>query len=203
MKSAPSRQRGSKELWLEAAYEMLVSDGIDAVKVMALAKKLGLTRTGFYWFFADLNELHLAMVERWENQNTGNLVQRCNMQAPNICSALFNVMDCWLDTTLFDAGLDLAIRNWARVDSDLQARVDDADRRRIEAVAQMFQRHGYSADQAKVRSMTVIYTQIGYISMQVVETRTVRLQRVRHYVEIFTGLVPSAHDVDVFLARHL
>lgn len=202
MKASQSRQRGSKDVWLEAAYDMLVSDGIDAVKIMGLAKKLNLTRTGFYWFFADLKELHLAMIERWESRNTGNLVERCNLDAPNICTALFNVMDCWLDPSLFDARLDLAIRNWARVDGDLQARLNDADDRRIEAIANMFARHGYSPEQAQVRSMTVVYTQIGYISMQVEETRSDRLARVRHYVEIFSGTVPSVDDVESFLARH-
>lgn len=202
MNTSSSRQRGSKDLWLDAAYDMLVSDGIEAVKVMGLAKKLNLTRTGFYWFFADLKELHIAMIERWENQNTGNLVDRCNRPAPNIAAALFNLMDCWLDPSLFDAGLDLAIRNWARVDSNLQNRLNDADRVRIDAIAALFQRHGFSPDQAHVRSLTVIYTQIGYISMQVAETRQDRLARVRHYVEIFSGTVPLGRDVEQFVARH-
>jgi len=202
MQPSRSRQRGSKDIWLEAAYDMLVSDGIDAVKIMGLAKKLNLTRTGFYWFFADLNELHLAMIERWESRNTGNLVGRCNLDAPNICAALFNVMDCWLDPSLFDARLDLAIRNWARVDSNLQARLKDADDRRIEAIANMFNRYGYSREQSQVRSMTVVYTQIGYISMQVEEARSDRLARVQHYVEIFSGTVPSEGDIENFLARY-
>jgi AcrR family transcriptional regulator len=203
MNTPQIRQRGSKDLWLNAAYEMLVSDGIDAVKVMALAKKLNLSRTGFYWFFADLKELHTTMIERWESQNTGNLVQRCNMDSPSICAALFNLMDCWLDPSLFDAGLDLAIRNWARVDGELQTRLSSADSARLDAVASMFRRHGFSPDQSRVRSMTVIYTQIGYISMQVAETRHDRLMRVQRYVEIFSGLVPSTDDVDSFLARHI
>lgn len=202
MKASSDRQRGSKDLWLDAAYEMLVSDGIDAVKVMTLAKKLNLARTGFYWFFVDLKELHLAMIERWENQNTGNLVARCNMDAPNICNALFNLMDCWLDPSLFDARLDLAIRNWARVDGDLQSRLNAADCARIDAIAGLYRRHGFSPQQSHVRSLTVIYTQIGYISIQVEETRQDRLARMKHYVEIFSGTVPSEIDVEQFLARH-
>lgn len=203
MSQAHSRQRGSKDLWLDAAYEVLVSDGIGAVKVMALAKKLNLARTGFYWFFADLEELHIAMIERWENKNTGTLVERCNRPAPNIGAGLFNLMDCWLDPSLFDARLDLAIRNWARVNGELQIRLNASDRVRIDAIAGLFQRHGFSADQAHVRSLTVIYTQIGYISMEVEEARQDRLARVQHYVEIFSGTVPSSQDVEGFLARHV
>ncbi|WP_394199968.1 TetR/AcrR family transcriptional regulator [Litoreibacter albidus] len=203
MSQAHSRQRGSKNLWLNAAYEMLVSDGIDAVKIMALAKKLNLSRTGFYWFFADLKELHAAMIERWENKNTGTLVERCKRPASNIDEGLFNLMDCWLDPSLFDARLDLAIRNWARMDDDLQRLVNEADSLRIKAIADLFERHGFPPDQAYVRSLTVVYTQIGYISVGVEEARQDRLARVQHYVEIFSGTVPSTKDVEGFLARHI
>jgi AcrR family transcriptional regulator len=202
MNTPSCRQRGSKDLWLNAAYELLISEGIDAVKVMPLAKSLNLTRTGFYWFFEDITELHSAMVHRWESQNTGNLVDRCNLDASNICEALFNLMDCWLDPALFDARLDLAIRNWARVDDDLQRRLNDADSRRIEAVVNMFTRHAFSREQADVRGLTVIYTQIGYISMQVEETNEERLARVQHYVELFAGVRPAARDIKNFLNRH-
>ena len=126
-KADPPRRRGSRELWLDAAYELLISGGIDAVKIMALAKRLNLTRTGFYWFFKDIEELHTTMIQRWEERNTGNLVARCNRGARSVCEALFHLMDCWLDPALFDAKLDLAIRNWARVRPDLQQRLDRAD----------------------------------------------------------------------------
>lgn len=202
MNISPARQRGSKDLWLNAAYELLISEGIDAVKIMPLAKRLNLTRTGFYWFFKDIAELHGAMVRRWESKNTGNLIDRCDAEAHNICAALFNVMDCWLDPTLFDARLDLAVRNWARVDADVKTRIDDADARRIAAIENMFARYGYSKDQAHVRALTVIYTQIGYISMHVIEDRDERLARVAHYVEVFAGTPPSEGDIAQFLNRH-
>ncbi|MEP2921580.1 TetR/AcrR family transcriptional regulator [Sulfitobacter sp.] len=202
MKSPPSRQRGSKELWLNAAYELLIAEGIDAVKIMPLAKVLNLSRTGFYWFFEDIAELHSALVQRWESKNTGHLIQQCNLEASNICEALFNLMDCWLDPTLFDAPFDLAIRNWARVDTDLEQRIQDADRRRISAVTRMYERHAFSKEQAEVRGLTVIYTQIGYFSMQVTENSAERLARVQHYVELFAGVSPSQKDIDAFLSRH-
>ena len=194
--------RGSRDLWLEAAHDLLITGGIDAVKVMPMARHLNLTRTGFYWFFKDVADLHEAMIRRWEDRNTGHLVARCNTGAGSICAGLFDLMDCWFDPALFDARLDLAIRNWARLDPDLQHRLDRVDAQRIAAVAEMFRRFGYSAEQAETRSMTVIYTQIGYISMQVRETPAARLARVPHYVEVFAGVTPAPQEVDAFLARH-
>ena len=202
MSDTPTRQRGSKEIWRNAAYELLISDGIGAVKIMPLAKRLNLTRTGFYWFFEDISELHASMVRRWESKNTGNLVSQCSADASGIAEGLFNLMDCWMNPTLFDARLDLAIRNWARVDADLQLRVTEADTGRIKAVAEMFAQHGFTREQAEVRSLTVIYTQIGYISMQVSENPQERLARMQHYVELFAGAAPNPKDVDKFMARH-
>jgi AcrR family transcriptional regulator len=199
----PNRQRGSRQLWLDAAYDILISDGIEAVKVMPLARHLNQSRTGFYWFFDDLAELHTALIERWESRSIDPLVARCDHPAETICEALFNLMDCWLDPSLFDARLDLAIRNWARNDADLQQRLDAADAHRIKAVVRMFGRFGFSPEQAEVRGLTMIYTQIGYISMHVTEDLNERLARMLHYAELFAGTRPSTKDIARFQARHL
>src|SRR5687768_15485660 len=66
--------RGSAEVWLDAAYQGLVEGGVDAVKILPLAGRLGLARTSFYWFFKDREELLSALADRWTGKNTGGLV---------------------------------------------------------------------------------------------------------------------------------
>ncbi|NDW46054.1 TetR/AcrR family transcriptional regulator [Ruegeria sp. PrR005] len=188
--------------WLTAAYDLLTESGVEAVKIMPLAQKLGVARSGFYWHFKDREALLEAMVRRWEEKNTGNLVARTEAFAESIVEAMFNLFDCWLDDALFDARLDLAIRNWARNDAGLQARLDQADLARQDAVAGMFLRFGYSAQQANVRAMTVMYTQVGYISMRIEENPETRLANMPDYVEVFTGVAPSETDIDRFMSRH-
>jgi len=197
------KQRGSENIWLKAAYEVLTESGVEAVKIMSLAERLKLTRTGFYWHFKDREALLEAMIQRWEKKNTGNLITRTSAYAESISEAMFNLFDCWLDDDLFDARLDLAIRNWARVDPDLQLRLNKADKLRSEAIAAMFQRFGYSEVQAEVRSMTIIYTQIGYISMQITEDWQHRIAKMPNYMKVFTGHAPPQSDIDRFKARHL
>lgn len=195
--------RGSETIWLNAAYDMLTQQGVEAVKVMPLAKHLGLSRTSFYWHFKDREALLEAIIQRWERKNTGNLVAQTRAEADTICAAMFNVFDCWLNDTLFDARFDLAIRNWARNDPGLQSRLDQADQIRAQAITQMFQRFDFSAHQAHIRAMTVIYTQIGYISMQVIEKWEKRLENMPDYVQVFTGQTPSQTEIQRFKARHL
>ncbi|WP_424989520.1 TetR/AcrR family transcriptional regulator [Fluviibacterium sp. S390] len=197
-----ARPRATEEIWLKAAYDVLTESGVEAVKIMPLAKRLGLTRTGFYWHFKDREALLEAMIRHWEDTNTGNLVARCDAYAASICEAVFNLFDCWLDDSLFDSRLDLAIRNWARNDPDLQQRLDQADARRKEAMVGMFLRFGYDRTEAELRALTMIYTQIGYISLQVTEDLDQRLALMPGYVEIFTGRQPDAASIRRFMARH-
>ncbi|WP_299927593.1 TetR/AcrR family transcriptional regulator [uncultured Pelagimonas sp.] len=196
------RQKGSDAVWLDAAYDMLTESGVDAVKVMPLAKKLGLSRTSFYWHFKDRDALLDAMIQRWEDKNTGNLIARTQAYAETLTEAMFNLFDCWLDERLFDAKLDLAIRNWARNDPALQLRLDKADAARAKAIKAMFERFGFSPQQAQARAMTVIYTQIGYISMQVHEDRAERINAMPNYIEVYTGQPVEHTDCMRFFARH-
>lgn len=188
--------------WLSAAYDMLTESGVDAVKVMPLAKRLGVSRTSFYWYFKDRDALLEAMIARWEAKNTGNLIAQTEAYAESIAEALFNLFDCWLNADLFDSRLEQAIRNWGHADASVQARLDAADARRKQAMAAMFLRFGFDATQAEVRALTMLYTQVGYIAMQIDEDPDQRIARMPAYIQVYTGQHPTQREIDRFLARH-
>ncbi len=202
-KSGPETvRRGSEALWLQAAFDMLVESGVEAVKVMPLAKALGLSRTGFYWYFEDREALLEALLKMWEAKNTGNLVRQTQAYAESITEAMFNLYDCWLDDNLFDTRLDRAVRGWAHHDPAVQARIDQADALRKAAIMEMFQRFEYTVAEAEVRAMTVLYTQVGYISMRVQEPLADRINRMPEYAAVYTGQTPTMAEIKRFRARH-
>lgn len=194
--------RGSQEGWLEAAYEALLASGVEAVKIQPLARKLNLSRTSFYWFFQDREQLLGALIGLWRDKNTGNLVKRCEAYAESIAEAMLNVFDCWLDTGLFDSQFEFAIRSWALQSPEILADVNAADQARVEAMTKMFVKFGFTEATADVRARTMYLTQIGYISMQTSEDVGTRLRRIPEYVEIFTGEAPQQRELDRFFARH-
>jgi len=194
--------RGSEEVWLEAAHQMLIESGVESVKVMSLAAALKLSRTSFYWHFSDRNALLDALIERWRVQNTGNLVAQTERYAETIAEAMLNLFDCWIDSELFDARLDFAIRNWAQQDSSLKRLLEQTDAERIDAIKALFVRYGFDDERAEVRAHTVYYTQIGYISMMVEEPLQKRLERIPAYVENFVGEYPSQPEIARFVSRH-
>jgi len=194
--------RGSEDLWLEAAYEALIEGGIEAVKVMPLAENLDMSRTSFYWHFESRDALLEALIERWKDKNTGNLVRQTQLFAETITEAVLNLFDCWVVSDLFDARLDFAVRNWAHTTSELGSIIEEADAERIEAICAMFARFGFSPYQARIRATAIYLTQVGYISMKAEEPLTERIQRMPAYVETFTGHAPSQSEIDRFTARH-
>jgi AcrR family transcriptional regulator len=194
--------RGSPEVWLQAAYETLLDSGIDAVKIQPLARKLNLSRTSFYWFFKDREELLGALVMRWREKNTGSIVKQSAAYAESVAEAMLNVFDCWLDNSLFDSQFEFAIRSWALQSPDIVQDVQSADRIRLDALTRLFMRFGFREPSADVRARTIYLVQIGYISMQTKEDLATRMKRIPAYVEIFTGQAPEQRELDRFFARH-
>lgn len=194
--------RGSEALWLDAAYELLIDSGVDAVKVMPLAKKLGMSRTSFYWHFKDRKALLAALISRWEKHNTGNLISQTEIYAETITEAVLNLFDCWISPELFDARFDFAIRNWAHQSDKLKVVLEQADLERINAIHSMFIRFGTEEEQADTRARTIYYTQVGYISMLVDEPLSERLKKMPAYVEIYTGRRAKKSEIARFMARH-
>ncbi len=194
--------RGSKDLWLAAAREAFIKSGIDAVKIQPLASQMNLSRTSFYWFFKDRGALLDALLESWEDTNTGGLVAATRAYAETITEAALNVIGAFLDDGPFESRFDLAIRGWAHQSPPVADRVHAADETRLDAIRKMFERFGYDPGEADVRARTIYLTQIGYISMQVDETLSARMIRIPDYVKTYTGQPPSTQELKRFHARH-
>lgn len=194
--------RGSPEAWIEAAYDALLESGVDSVKILPLAKRLNLSRTSFYWFFKDREELLGALVSRWREKNTGNLIRQTEAYAETVVEAMLNVFDCWLNKDLFDSQFEFAVRSWALQSGEILAEVQAADQARMDALCRMFMRFGYDEVAADVRARTTYLVQIGYISMQSSENLSLRMKRIPEYIAIYTGQTPQKRELDRFFARH-
>lgn len=188
-------------MWLEAAKQAIVEQGVDAVKIQPLASRLNIARTSFYWFFKDRRALLEALLETWESKNTGAFSEACEAYAGTIAEAVLNLICVFHNDVLFDPQLDFAVRGWALQSDDVAACVNQADDIRLAAIRAMFERFGFAPDDADVRSRTVYLTQIGYISLQVRESNDIRMSRVARYVETFCDQAPTDEELARFFAR--
>lgn len=194
--------RGSYEGWLEAAYEALVENGIDAVKILPLANRLKLSRTSFYWHFKDRETLLEALASRWDERTTEPLVAAASSYAETEAEALLNVIGCFLRADTFDDRLEFAVRSWALQDDGIMERVRAADALRLAALSALLCKWGHAPIDADVRARTIYLAQIGYISMQAREPLAVRMARIPNYVEIYSGgHAPEPRELARFYAQ--
>lgn len=194
--------RGSAEGWLDAAYDLLVDGGVEAVKILPLSARLGLSRTSFYWHFPDREALLAGLIARWQGRNTGALVDRAQAPAATVAEAMLNIIDCWITPEMFDAPLEFAIRTWAQTDPAVARHLAEADATRLSALSAVFTRFGFAPVEAETRARTIYLTQIGYISMRTRETLAERLQRIPIYAKVFGGTEPTPAEWQAFLSRH-
>src|SRR5690606_20383857 len=108
-----------REDWTTAAARAMSSGGIEAVRVEALARELGVTKGSFYWHFADGAALLEAVLTRWEEAATAAMEAAAAQPSPEQrIGSLFRQL------ARPTGGLsDAEVRAWARRDRSVAERV--------------------------------------------------------------------------------
>lgn len=190
----PSRLAASD--WITAALDVLKSEGIEAVQITALAKRLSVTRGSFYWHFDSREGLLTALIAEWRARNTGVMVEAIR-DVTSLDDAILALFAVWVDHTRFDARLDQAIRDWARHDAALRDVVKLEDDARVAAIARLFAAHDYPQAEAFIRARVIYFTQISFYALHVEEDEslTQRMGYLAEYFRCFTG-----RDIDPDIA---
>ncbi len=178
----------TRQDWLNVAMDILISDGVEQVKVLTVGERLDVSRSSFYWYFKSRQDLLDQLLAQWERSNTGILLDHCRMPADTITGAVLNLFRCFVGPDGFNHRLDFAVREWARRDGGVRRIIDRSDAARLSGIAEMFSRHGYGAEEADTRARVLYYMQIGYYALDLAETLEERLARVEGYVFAFTGV---------------
>ncbi len=186
--------------WLTVALDVLVSDGVEQVKVLSLGERLGVSRSSFYWYFKSRQELLDALLDHWDATNTAALVAQAERKAETITAAVLNIFRCVVDPDLFNTPLDFAVRDWARRSGKVRAVLDRSNARRLDALTAMFERYGYGHLEAVTRARVLYYMQVGYDDADLNEPIAERVAMVPMYLYCFTGREPRQAEIDEFLA---
>lgn len=123
--------RTPREKWVEAGLQALAAGGVDAVRVEALAKSLGVTKGGFYGYFADRRALLEAMLDAWERESVDDVLDRVVQATGDLLeqARLAGQLTFSSDRLL---PIDLAVRAWARRDPAVAERLERVDNRRMQ-----------------------------------------------------------------------
>lgn len=172
--------------WIRAAYTVFTHEGVERVRVLTLAEQLGITRGSFYWHFKNRDELLQALIEVWQQKNTGELLAAC-ASSDDFTDRMLAIADCWTNENLFDPALDTAMRNWGNHDPPIGQLVHEEDEKRLRAFQRMFEQHGCTHTEAMIRARVFYFTQVGYYALELGENLAQRLRLYREYFWVFTG----------------
>ena len=175
-----------RQVWLDTARQALIEEGTAGIEVNKLAKRLGSSRGGFYWFFKSRAQLLDELLEYWVQTSTMQFDRLPNGGGTGIDQYLA-LTKLWIMEDEYDPAWDSAVRDWARTSEPVRKVVEEVDQKRIAVIEKIFQHMGYEGLHAHMRARVTYYHQVGYQAMGVRESRKRRLDLIPYYKEILTG----------------
>lgn len=153
-KSAPTKRGVSREQWILEGLEVLNESGVDQVKVYTLARRLRISRSGFYWHFKDRAELLDALLEYWERITTKVITENVEIRSLDPLSRLVRVAEMVHDYGL--ARHEIAMNHWALQSKWVAKRVQAVARSRLDFIREAFAELGFEGESLEIRAM--LYT---------------------------------------------
>jgi AcrR family transcriptional regulator len=152
--------RTPRERWVEEGLRALADGGVNAVRIEALAKALGVTKGGFYGYFADRTALLTAMLEAWERECVDDVLDRIEREHDDVLERvrLAGQLTFSGDRLL---PIDLAIRDWARRDPAVAERLRRVDNRRMQLLRDAISTFCSDPEEVEARCLLAFCMAIG------------------------------------------
>ena len=176
-----------RDIWLDTARKALVEEGTAGVEINKLAKRLGVSRGGFYWFFKSRKQLLDELLAYWADTSTILFERILQASGHDGMQAYKEITHLWINESEYDPKWDGAVRDWARTSAAVLKVVRSVDDRRIAYLEQMFLNLGYKGKDAQIRARIMYYHQVGYYALGVRESRKQRLDLMPFYTKALTG----------------
>ncbi|HSJ24673.1 MAG TPA: TetR/AcrR family transcriptional regulator [Longimicrobiales bacterium] len=146
----------TRDEWIKAAASAMAGGGVDAIRVEALARQLGITKGSFYWHFTDRNALLEAVLAQWEAGARQQLeAARTGAAADERMAAFFRDL-----ARPANGVADTDIQAWARHDRLVAERVSMVERDRLVFLKEQLSEMGASLIDAHRRA------EAGYLAVQ-------------------------------------
>jgi AcrR family transcriptional regulator len=177
-------ERLSRDDWIRGALELLSTTGVEDVKIVPLAERLGVTSGSFYWHFKNRRELHDALLDYWEREMTDAAIEAAKrFEGPpkeRIWRLIKQVMAAGL------ARFDLAIWHWAQSDAAARKVFQRTVDKRFAFASWMFMEAGFSKTQAEARGRLMVVYMMGESTL-IPDAPGKRKKRLRLKYEILTS----------------
>ena len=144
-------RRISKGQWLDMALEVLETDGVAGVRIEILAKRLEVSKSGFYWHFKNRDHLLKDMLDYWSHELTEVATENPQLLTLKPKSRLIKTAEMILDYEL--TRYEIPIRQWALQDAVAARAVRKVNRIRLDFIGGAFSELGFTGDDLDMRTM--------------------------------------------------
>ena len=181
--------RLSADDWAQAALDLIAEQGVAAVAVEPLARRLGVTKGSFYWHFPSRDALLQAALERWESveqEAVFGALERVPDPRDRL-RALFRMVAHEYQSHVIYSALLKALDH-----PSVQPVIDRVSKRRLDYLAASFRQTGLVREDALHRARLTYAAYVGFLqlNLQLHQARMPQ-EEFEAYVEHLTAtLVP-------------
>lgn len=153
-----AKVRTPRAAWVDAGLRALATGGPDAIRIEVLAESLGVSKGGFYWHYAGRQAFLQEMLDSWERAVVDDVIAIVESRprgAKEKLERLYGLAEG------VDLEVELAVREWARRDDDVSARLHRIDNRRMDYLRKLFAQLIPDEDEVEARCLTVFSMFIG------------------------------------------
>jgi AcrR family transcriptional regulator len=149
--------------WVQAGFEVIADEGLKALTIDRLCRRVGATKGSFYWHFADMSGYRAALIDAWgtlRDAERGHLEDQADLAPRERLLAMMTALVSprhWM--------LERAMREWARSEPTVAAAVAQSDRRVLAAVRRAFTDAGFDTDEAEVRADATFAAGLGFLHL--------------------------------------
>ncbi|KMO79703.1 hypothetical protein MCHUDSM44219_02565 [Mycolicibacterium chubuense] len=129
------------------------------MRVEVLAQRLGVTRGGFYRQFGGRADLVDAMLDAWERRSIDDVRRRVEAEGGDAAGKARKAGMLTFAPDLVP--IDLAVREWARRDTAVAARLRRVDNRRMDYLRELISAISDDAGEVEARAMLAFSLVIG------------------------------------------
>ena len=183
--------RLSAEDWAQAALDLIAEQGVAAVAVEPLARRLGVTKGSFYWHFPSRDALLAAALERWEKLEQETVWSRLEAvpDARARLRSLFTMVAAEYKAHIVYSELLKAMDHPA-----VQPVIGRVSERRLEYLTASFRQAGLGRADARNRARLAYAAYVGFLQLNL-QLKQARLQHDEFdaYVEhMMDTLIPAS-----------
>ena len=189
--SAPTRNaRLSADDWAQAALDLIAEQGVSAVAVEPLARRLGVTKGSFYWHFPSRDALLQAALERWEAGEQENIFGSLEkvVDPRERLRTLFQLVGHEVKPHIIYSELLKALDHPA-----VQPVIYRISQRRLDYLVAMFRQAGLQRTDATHRARLTYAAYVGFLqlSLQLQQPRMTSEEFETYLEHVISTLIPT------------